>query len=74
MEKEIYQYIYAHKEKYVWTTQDIVQIFNLSSYQAHYYLKQLYKRKKLERSALQRGATAFWMLPYVKKTLMGNAK
>lgn len=72
MKDEIYQYIYTHKEKYVWTTQDIVQIFNLSSYQAHHYLKQLNKRKKLERSPPQRGAPTFWMLPYVKATLIGN--
>lgn len=74
MKSKIYEYIYTHKEKYVWTTQDIAQIFNLSSYQAHHYLKQLHKRKALERSTPQQGASAFWMLPYVKATLESNGE
>ncbi|HFW1342230.1 TPA: FaeA/PapI family transcriptional regulator [Salmonella enterica subsp. enterica serovar Virchow] len=60
------EYILAHmctnKDKKVWTTQEIASLFDISSYQARYYLTQLWHQKILIRSPLIRGASTYWML------------
>lgn len=52
----------ANKDKKVWTTQEIVSLFDISSYQARYYLTQLWHQKILIRSPPGRGASTYWML------------
>ncbi|ECD3902639.1 hypothetical protein E0U59_20820 [Salmonella enterica subsp. enterica serovar Haga] len=61
MEKEIYQYLLAHKEyQKEWSTREIADLFNMNAYMARHYLMILCNKELLCRSKMQRGARVHW--------------
>ncbi|EAO9942319.1 dolichol monophosphate mannose synthase [Salmonella enterica subsp. enterica serovar Havana] len=69
LEENILVHMCENKNKKTWTTQEIVSVFGMSSYQARYYLTQLCRHKKLIRSPLSRGSSTYWMLSEHKSEL-----